>query len=155
MVTAAGHGSAAAGRAISSCGDGIPVPAAIAVQYPAVDPASIYEEGYPIPGFEPKMLIEGYIGGSPEAYPQRVAAVSSTTYLTRDAPPMIILLEKDSLVVAPETLDFVRDAEVTGIDLELVRILFANHVFNQIAANSLGNQISRTARLRFLEWHVR
>lgn len=148
--------AAAAGRAMSSCGDDIPVPAAIAVQYPAVDPASIYEEGYPIPGFEPKMLIEGYIGGAPEAYPERVAAVSSATHLTRDAPPTLIVLpEKDSLVVAPGTLAFVRDAEAAGVDLELVRIPFANHVFNQIAANSLGNQIGRTVRLRFLSQHFR
>ena len=132
------------------------MPGAIAVQYPAVDPASIYADGFPIPGFEPKMLIEGYIGGAPEAYPERVAAVSSATHLTRDAPPTLIVLpEKDSLVVAPGTLAFVRDAEAAGVDLELVRIPFANHVFNQLAANSLGNQIGRTVRLRFLSQHFR
>ncbi len=102
------------------------------------------------------MLIEGYIGGSPEAYPERVAAVASSTHLTRDAPPTLIALpERDSLVVASGTLDFVRDAEAAGGGLELVRIPFANHVFNQIALNSLGDQTGRAVRLRFLEQHLR
>ena len=148
--------AAAAGTAGSACGKEIPTPAAIAVLYPAVDPVSIYEDGFPIPGFEPKMLIEGYIGGSPEEYPDRAEAISSTTFLTRDAPPTLVVLpEKDSLVVPSGTLDFVAKAETAGVDIEMVRIPFANHIFNQVAANSLGNQIGRTLRLRFLEHRVR
>lgn len=148
--------AAASGGVTSPCGQDIPAPMAIAVQYPAVDPMSIYEDGFPIPGFEPRMLIEGYIGGSPGQYPERVAAISSASFLTREAPPTLIILpEKDSLVVASGTLAFVREAEAAGVDIELVRVPFANHVFNQIAANSFGNQIGRTIRLRFLEQHVR
>ncbi|MFP1632733.1 alpha/beta hydrolase [Zhengella sp. ZM62] len=146
----------AAGEAASSCGNDIPVPAAIAVQYPAVDPVSIYEDGYPVPGFEPKMLIEGYVGGPPGQYPERLAAVSSRSYINEKAPPTLIILpEKDSLVVPQGTLSFVREARSAGLDVELVRIPFANHVFNQIAANSPGNQIGRTVRLRFLQQNVR
>ena len=147
---------AAASVTSSPCGPNVPVPMAIAVQYPAVDPISIYEHGFPIPGFEPRLLIEGYIGGSPEQYPDRIAAVSSTSFLTPDAPPTLVILpENDSLVVASGTLAFVEDAEAAGVDIELVRIPFANHVFNQMAANSLGNQIGRTVRLRFLEQQIR
>ncbi len=148
--------AAAAGGVNSPCGESIPAPVAIAVQYPAVNPRSIFEDGFPIPGFEPRMLVSGYIGGGPDQYPDRLAAVSSASFLTPEAPPtQIILPEKDSLVVASGTLAFVQQAEVAGVDIELVRIPFANHVFNQIAANSLGNQIGRTVRLRFLEQHVR
>lgn len=148
--------AAAAGGGTSPCGAHIPAPMAIAVLYPAVDPTSIYRDGFPVPAFEPRMLIEGYLGGPPERYPERVAAVASVTFLTTDAPPTLIVLpESDSLVVASGTLGFVRDAEAAGVGIELVRIPFANHVFNQIAANSLGNQIGRTVRLRFLEQHLR
>jgi acetyl esterase/lipase len=146
----------AAGLSTSTCGAEIPVPMAVAVQYPAVNPRSIYDDGFPIPGFEPRMLVEGYIGGSPDQFPERLAAVSSATFLTPEAPKTLIILpEKDSLVVASGTLAFVLDAEAAGVEIELVQIPFANHVFNQIAANSLGNQIGRTVRLRFLEQHVR
>ena len=148
--------AAAAGSARSTCGDDIPVPAAIAVLYPAVDPISIYEEGFAIPGFAPRMLIEGYIGGSPDQYPERIAAIASASFLTRLAPPTLVVLpENDGLVVAQGTRSFVQDAQRTGVPIELVQIPFANHVFNQIAANSIGNQIGRTVRLRFLDQHVR
>jgi len=148
--------AAAAGDVSSNCGDHIPLPMVIAVQYPAVDPLSIYEDGFPIPGFEPRMLIQGYIGGSPDTYPDRIAAVSSATFLNAQAPSTLIILpERDSLVVASGTLAFVQEAKAAGVDIELVRIPFANHIYNQVAANSLGNQIGRTVRLRFLEQHVR
>lgn len=147
--------ASAAGRA-SACGALPPVPDAIAVLYPALDPLSIYADGFPVPGFEPRMLIEGYIGGSPDAYPERVAAVTSANFLTPDIPPTLIVLpEKDSLVVARGTLGFADSAARVGADVTLVRLPFANHVFNQIAAGSLGNRIARTIRLNFLSEHVR
>lgn len=148
--------AAASGRATADCASEVIVPRAIAALYPAVDVASIYSDGFPIPGFEPTMLVKGYIGGEPDAYPDRVAAVSSATYVTAEAPPTLIVLpENDSLVVAHGTEAFVEEAKAAGADLELVRIPFANHIFNQLAANSLGNQVGRTLRLHFIEEHVR
>lgn len=148
--------AAAEGLTVPECGGDVPVPNAIAVQYPAVDPVSIYERGFPIPGFEPKMLIEGYIGGAPADHPDRIAAISSRTYLTPKAPPTLVILpESDSLVVAEGTLAFAEEARAAGVHLELVRMPFSNHVYNQIAANSLGNQAGRTIRLRFLDQHLR
>jgi acetyl esterase/lipase len=144
--------AAAAGRDIGDCPLPVPVPSAIAVQYPAVDVESIYTDGFPIPGFEPVDLIEGYIGGSPEQFPERVAAVTSASYITPAAPPTLVILpENDSLVVPRGTEGFAQAAEAAGVDLRLVRLPFANHVFNQLAANSLGNQIGRSLRLRFIE----
>jgi len=148
--------AAADGMTVPECGGDVPVPVVIATQYPAVDPISIYERGYPIPGFEPTMLIEGYIGGTPSEHPERIAAISSRTYLTPNAPPTLVILpERDSLVVAEGTLAFAAEARDAGVELELVPIPFASHVYNQIAANSLGNQAGRTIRLRFLEQHLR
>ena len=148
--------AAAAGRATDDCPSPVPVPSAIAVLYPAVDVESIYADGYPIPGFEPVSLIEDYLGGPPERFPERVAAVSSASYITPDAPPTLAILpKKDSLVVARGTEAFAREAQAAGVDLQLVHIPFANHVFNQLAANSLGNQIGRSLRLRFIDDRVR
>jgi acetyl esterase/lipase len=117
---------------------------------------SIYTDGFPLPGFEPVALIEDYLGGSPNRFPERVAAVSSASYITPEAPPTLVILpEKDSLVVASGTEVFAQAAQAVGVDLRLVRIPFVNHVFNQFAANSLGNQIGRSLRLRFIEEQVR
>src|SRR6056297_1999155 len=148
--------AAAAGQATGDCSSPVPVPSALAVLYPAVDLDSIYTDGFPIPGFEPVALIEDYLGGPPDRFPDRVAAVSSANYVTPVAPPTLIILpEKDSLVVAHGTEAFVHAAQAAGVDLRLVRIPFANHVFNQLAADSLGNQIGRSLRLRFIEERVR
>lgn len=138
------------------CGGEIPVPRAIAVQYPAVDPESIYTHGFPVPGFAPRMLIEGHIGCSPAQDPDRIAAVASASFLTPSAPPTLIILpEKDSLVVALGTLAFVEQALAAGVAITLVRLPFANHIYNQMAANALGNQIGRSLRLQFLDQHIR
>jgi len=143
--------SAALGQAESDCGGEVPVPGAVVVQYPAVDPLSIYEHGYPVPGFEPKMLMSGYIGGQPNALPNRVLAISSYTYISSKAPPTLILEpEKDSLVPPWSVYRFADYARFAGVDVELIRIPFANHVYNQIAVNSIGNQARLSITERYL-----
>jgi acetyl esterase/lipase len=143
--------AAASGTAASPCGP-VPAPRAVAVQYPAVDPVATYERGFPVPGFEPKMLMAGYVGGTPEQYPDRIRAISSDTYISAAAPPTLVIEpEKDGLVVSDGVYAFVDKARAAGVRIELVRIPFANHVYNQIAANSIGNQARRSITLHYLE----
>lgn len=134
----------------SECG-AVPVPDAVVVQYPAVDPLSIYEHGYPVSGFEPRMLVSGYLGGDPYALPERVRAVSSYTYLSDKAPPTLVLApENDALVPSWSVYRFADQARFAGVDVELVRIPFASHVYNQMAANSIGNQARLSVTRRYL-----
>lgn len=142
------------GEVHTDCGAIVPAPRAVVVQYPAVDPLAIYEHGYPVRGFEPRMLVAGYLGGDPHALPARVRAVSSYTYLDERAPPTLILApEKDGLVPSWSVYRFAEHARRAGVDVELVRIPFANHVYNQIAANSIGNQARRSITVRYLGEH--
>jgi acetyl esterase/lipase len=142
--------AAALGKVRSDCGQ-VPVPAAVIVQYPAVDPLSIYEHGYPVPGFEPRMLVSGYIGGDPYALPERVRAVSSYTYISDRAPPTLILApENDGLVPSWSVYRFADQARFAGVDVELVRIPFASHVYNQTASRSIGNQARLSITRRYL-----
>lgn len=142
--------AAALGQVQSDCGP-VPVPKAVVVQYPAVDPVATYERGYPVPGFEPRMLVQGYVGGAPEDHPDRMRAISSATYLSGRAPPTLVIEpEKDGLVVSEGVYAFVRKAKAAGVEIQLVRIPFANHVYNQIAANSIGNQARRTITAHYL-----
>lgn len=144
-----GYG-AALGQIESACGP-VPVPAAIVVQYPAVDPLAIYEHGYPVTGFEPKMLVSGYLGGDPYAFPERVEAVSSYTFLSDKSPPLLILEpEKDGLVPSWSVYRFADQSRLAGGEVELVRIPFANHVYNQIASGSIGNQARLSITRRYL-----
>lgn len=142
--------AASQGDVGTDCGT-IPTARAVVVQYPAVDPMAIYKHGYPVRGFEPRMLVTGYIGGDPHALPDRVRAVSSYTHLHDRAPPTLIIAPaKDGLVPAGSVYRFAEHARQAGVDVELVRIPFANHVYNQIAANSLGNQARRSITVRYL-----
>jgi len=142
--------AAALGQVQSDCGL-VPVPSAVVVQYPAVDPLSIYEHGYPVSGFEPRMLMSGYIGGDPYALPDRVRAVSSYSYISDKAPPTLILApEKDGLVPSWSVYRFADQARFAGVDVELVRIPFASHVYNQVASHSIGNQLRLSITRRYL-----
>ncbi len=141
----------ALGEVRSSCGS-VPLPKAVVVQYPAVDAAAIYDRGYPVPDFEPKMLVSGYIGGRPDDFPERMRAISSATYISEKAPPTLVIEpEKDGLVVSDSVYAFAKKVEASGVDIEVVRIPFANHVYDQIAARSIGNQ----ARLTITEHYLR
>lgn len=142
--------AAARGDGETDCGE-VPNASAVVVQYPAVDPLAIYAHGFPVRGFEPRMLVTGYLGGSPHALPDRVRAVSSYTYIHDRAPQTLILSpEQDGLVPAWSVIRFAEHAQQAGVDVELVRIPFANHVYNQIAANSLGNQARRSITVHYL-----
>ncbi len=142
--------AASQGDNSSACGL-VPVPNAVVVQYPAVDPLVIYERGYPIPGFEPEMLVTGYLGGAPHQLPDRVRKTSSSTYLSNKAPPTLILApEKDSIVPFDSVQDFAEQAHLVGAPIELVKMPFSNHVYNQIASGSLGNQARLTITRRYL-----
>lgn len=129
----------------------VPVARAVVVQYPAVDPMAIHEHGFPVRGFEPRMLVEGYLGGAPQVLPERVQATSSFSHVHDRAPPTLIISpDNDGLVPAWSVRRFAEYAQQGGVDVELVRMPFANHVYNQIAANSLGNQARRSITARYL-----
>ncbi|WP_099867575.1 alpha/beta hydrolase [Pararhizobium haloflavum] len=141
---------AALGRVRSNCGN-VPVPKAVVVQYPAVDPVATYERGFPVPGFEPRMLMMGYVGGTPDEFPERISAISSATYISAEAPPTLVIEpERDGLVVSDSVYAFVEAAKAAGVEVDIVRIPFANHVYDQIASNSIGNQARLTITHEYL-----
>lgn len=143
--------AAATGQLQSTCAGDAPVATAVVVQYPAVDPLAIYEHGFAVPGFEPKKLITGFLGGDPYAFPERVAAVSAYRYLSSAAPPTLIIApQKDALVPPWSVYRFADYARLAGVDIELVKIPFASHVYNQLAFQSIGNQARLTITERYL-----
>jgi acetyl esterase len=139
---------AATGQAESGCGGDLPVPVATVVQYPVVDPQNAYDHPFPYPASSAKASITTYIGGSPEELPDRMRAISSATYLSKNAPrTLIIEPELDGLIPPEGVYGFANRARAAGVDVTLIRIPFANHGFDMgglvsflPAANSIGNQ---------------
>ena len=143
---------AALGRAKSDCGGQVPVPIGVVVQYPVVDPQSAYADGFPVPGMEPQKFIERYLGGAPQQFPERMAAISSATYISSQAPPTLIIEpERDGLIPTAGVVRFAEQASADGVDVTVELIPFANHAYDQGAASSLGNQARLTITKNYLD----
>ena len=143
--------SAALGRARSGCGGQVPIPEAVLVQYPIVAPQDAYDNGYPIRGFEPKMFTGRYLGGVPNQVPDRLVAISSTTYLSAKAPPTLIVEpDNDGLIPSRGVLGFAKKAQAAGVDVTVHRIPHSNHIYDELFAGSIGNQAGLTIRQAYL-----
>jgi acetyl esterase/lipase len=141
-------------RAVSGCGGQVPVPRAVLVQYPVVDPQDAYEHGRAVPGADPKEFVERYLGGTPQRYPDRLRAITSQTYLSPAAPPTLVIEPgNDSLIPTAGVLRFAERARSAGVDLTLYRIPYAGHAYDQMAAGSLGNRAALTIREHYLRAH--
>ena len=102
-------------------------------------------------GFSPRDFISTYIGGTPKAFPAHMKAITSVTYLSNKAPQTLVIEpEDDGLIPSVGVYRFVDQARAANVDITLVRIPFASHVYNQWAANSIGDQGRLTITQHYL-----
>jgi acetyl esterase len=143
--------SAAAGTARSNCGGAVPVPAAVVAMYPAVSPVSVYGDSFAFGSVSGTAAVAEYVGGTPQQYPGRYKAISSSTYITGKAPPTLIIEpEHDSRVPPAGVYAFAGQARAAGVDITLAAIPFANHAFNFYAAGTIGDQACLTITQNYL-----
>jgi acetyl esterase len=143
--------SAAAGTAQSNCGGTVPVPAAVVATYPAVYPVSVYDDNFTLGSVSGSAAVAEYAGGTPQQYPGRYKAISSSTYITGKAPQTLIIEpEHDSRVPPAGVYAFVGQARAAGVDITLATIPFANHTFNFYAAGTIGDQACLTITQNYL-----
>ncbi|OBF37997.1 hypothetical protein A5724_09625 [Mycobacterium sp. ACS1612] len=141
---------AAAGRLHSSCGGTMPKVAAVSAVYPVVDPVGFYDNPDPALGGESREMVGAYTGGSPRQFPGRYAAIASDSHLTAAAPPTLIVIgEADHLVPVAGTYRFVDRAKAAGVDVELVAVPYADHVYDG-RRGSIGEQAYRQITARWL-----
>jgi acetyl esterase len=142
-----------AGELRSSCGGSVPRIAAVSAIYPAVHLAEVYTNKFPLAGDVARGNANAYIGGSPDTFPARYAYVDPVSYISKKAPPTLIIVgENDHLLPPQFTYRFVEEAKRGGVNVELVSFPYGEHLFDQ-ATNSIGNQLVRGATRRFLEKH--
>jgi acetyl esterase len=143
----------AAGRLRSSCGGTMPKVGAVSAMYPVVDPAGFYANDDPALGGTSRGMAVAYIGGSPQEFPDRYARISSDTHITAAAPPTLIVVgEADHLVPVDGTYRFADQARAAGVDVELVAVPYADHVFDG-RRGSIGQQAYRQLTARWLRDH--
>lgn len=144
---------AATGTLPSSCGGRTPDVAAVSAMYPAVDPAALWHNDTPMVGAQARAMVEAYTGGSPAQFPARYAAISSATHLSAAAPPTLIIApEADHLAPFDATSRFAERARAAGVDVELVAVPYADHVFDA-RPGSIGQQAYRQLTARWLREH--
>lgn len=131
----------------TTCGP-TPTVRAVAVQYPVVDPVGTWDAGFSVGsdrGADARAFLSDYIGGSPAQFPDRYRAVTSDTYISSAAPPTLVISpDHDSLIPPEGVRAFVDDARNAGIDVTRADIPFANHAYDALASDSLGNQARLT-----------
>jgi acetyl esterase/lipase len=147
--------SAAAGTARPDCGGTVPVPAAVIATYPAVDPVSVYDDNFTLGSVSGSAAVAEYAGGTPQQYPGRYKAISSSTYITGKAPQTLIIEpEHDSRVPPGGVYAFAGQARAAGVDITLAAIPFANHAFNFYAAGTIGDQACLTITQNYLAHRI-
>jgi acetyl esterase len=148
-----GYG-AAAGTARSDCGP-VPVPAAVVASYPAVDPVSVYNDKFALGSVNGSQAVTQYTGGTPQQYPARYKAISSSTYITGKAPQTLVIEPEHDWIVPPAGVyAFVGQARAAGVDITLAGIPFANHTFDFYAAGTIGDQARRSITQNYLAHRV-
>lgn len=145
--------SAAAGAAASSCpeaGD-VPVPDAVVAGYPVSNIVDTYERGAaPLPSFNPQEFTRFFLGGEPDAVPDRVRAVSPSTYLSEATPATLVLQpERDDFIPAGGNVEVIEEAQQAGIDATIVAVPFAWHGFDA-TLDSIGGQIKTSITRNWL-----
>ena len=127
----------------SSCPDKGPpvVPAGVFAIAPTADLAGIWQDAS-IRDFSGNRFPEGYIGGTPEQFPERYEAAEPFRLLRPDLPPTVILTgEEDRFVRLERSISFVDRIRAAGAHVELLVAPFAGHGFDG-EPNSFGAQLS-------------
>ncbi|PWW66824.1 alpha/beta hydrolase [Actinokineospora spheciospongiae] len=144
--------TAAAGTAVSTCPElgPVPVPEAVVAVYPVANPIHAYEHGNPVHGLSPRDFTNWYLGGTPAAHPDRLAAISPETHISDAAPATLIIQpERDNFIPARGNHELVAEARAGGVDVTVVGIPFTQHAFD-LTGGSLGSQATLTTSARWL-----
>ena len=140
---------AASGKLKSSCGS-IRAPKSVLALYPTVDVGTVESITTLSAGNAAKM----YIGGTPKQFPDRYRAVNSSTWITPQAPPTMVIQGNHDTFVPPSSVrKFINRARQAGVRVDHVQLPMLNHAFDSQARNSLGFQVVTSLGQRFLTNH--
>ncbi|OUZ08908.1 hypothetical protein BHE97_12330 [Aeromicrobium sp. PE09-221] len=136
-----------------SCGsaDDIPNVSAVIGGYPVVDLAG--EEARTGLG---RLMGEVYIGGSPEEFPERYAAIAPATHVTADSPPTLVYHgTRDHLVLPGPVEEFVATVRREGVTTRYTSIPATDHGGGSLFGTSTwGTGIIQAAIVQWLDAHI-
>jgi acetyl esterase/lipase len=142
------------GTVTSSCGGTPPQPKAIFALYPPEDFAMGWNRKTGLGSISAVTFNTGYIGGSPEQFPDRYRAVSAIYHVRAGLPPTLIAAgSSDHLVPYDGHLEIVEKLNAAGVPNELVTVPYGEHAYD-MAWGDLGGQITRKKVADFLEEYL-
>ena len=151
LVMTAAYGSAG-GQYDPRCGSRIPRVAAVITKAPLIDVIGSWQHAGELRGVQ-RHYLQQYIGGAPDRYPDRYAAVDLRRYAATKNPPTLILAgAQDPLLPAAAAIDFARNATAAGNQVRLVMFPYSGHDFNT-AFGSITNQAAIQIVAQFMTDH--
>jgi acetyl esterase/lipase len=144
------------GTVTSDCGGTVPQPKAVFALYPPEDFAMAWNLDTGIAPASARVLNTGYIGGSPEQFPERYRMVSPVFHVRPGLPPTLIaagahdhLVPFSGHIEIVEKLEAVGLPNVVGAPYALLSLPYGEHAYD-LAWGGLGAQITRKVLADFL-----
>lgn len=144
----------AAGTIVSPCRGPFPKVRAVSTIYPAVGIIEAYANEHKL-GDTGRLFDEQYLGGTPQQFPERYAAVQSVNSVHSAAPPTLVIFGDSDHLVPPEgTRKFVDAARKAGIPVRSIEVPHGEHGFD-LVSGSVGAQVWRQSTLDWFARYVR
>lgn len=136
----------------TACGAHVPRVAAVVAKAPLVDPIGSWNHAGELRNLQRSCLTR-YLGGTPEEYPERYAAIDLRRHLRAGDPPTLILAGADDPILpAAGVEDLARRAAQTGSPVRLIQFPYSGHDFNT-AFHGIANQSVRQIVEHFMVDH--
>jgi acetyl esterase/lipase len=142
------------GTVTSSCGGTVPQPKAVFALYPPDDFAMAWNLDMGLAPVSARVFNAGYLGGSPEEFPERYRVTSPVFHVRPGLPPTLIAAGAvDHLVPVAGHADMVVKLHAAGVPTAWLSVPYGEHGYD-LVWGSLGSQITRTVLADFLEKHL-
>jgi acetyl esterase len=142
-----------AARPDAACGPYVPHVAAVIVKVPLIDPVDSWNRPGELRNLQRSYLTR-YLGGSPQQFPARYAAVDLRRLIGPNKPPTLILGGAEDPLVSPEpAIDFTRRDAAAGNVARLILFPYSGHDFNT-AYGSITNQAILQIVAQFMTDHA-
>ncbi len=137
----------------SSCGGSVEAPVAVFALYPVEDFRLAWTENLRVGPANGRDINIGYIGGSPQQFPERYQAVSPIDHVRPGIPPtMIAYGAHDHLVPVIGHSALSAKLQTLGVPSVFLEIPYSDHGYD-LVWGSLGGQTTRAVLSRFLAEH--
>jgi acetyl esterase/lipase len=138
------------GTVTSSCGGTVPQPKAVFAIYPPEDFAMAWNLDMGLAPASARVLNTGYIGGSPEQFPDRYRVTSPVFHVRPGLPPTLIAAGADDhLVPVGGHAEIVEKLNAAGVPNQWLSVPYGEHAYD-LMWGGLGAQITRKVAADFL-----